>query len=271
MGDFAEIVASRTMQSLYIWLDLAFLLAFVVVLIHFRRYQALVVGLCGGILYFLVDYGIFYRLLGTRVVVGADTFWFLAWLSLSYGLTNFAWIWLWLDRDGHAVEWSVLVVTGWLFVAFLSQSLGYDETPIAIERGTTAYHGVMALLTFVGYGLLCVYNLRQPDKRKRAPILWILSIGVLVQFSWEAVLALSGIRDFSWSTLLVNSLLETNMGLPYLYLIHRVVTRRWNEDLQPVAGRQAVPAGVGVGGDGGVGVVVDINGEDAPGDRVPPS
>ena len=30
----------------------------------------------GGLLYFAVDYGIFYQLLGTRTVTGADPFWF---------------------------------------------------------------------------------------------------------------------------------------------------------------------------------------------------
>ena len=67
---------------------------------------------------------------------------------------------------------------------------------------------------------------------------WLSSsaIGILVQFSWEAVLAISGIRNLSWNTLVVNSLLETNMGLPYLYMIHRVVTRRWNEQLRSVEG-----------------------------------
>jgi hypothetical protein len=230
----SEIIAARTMQSLYIWLDLVFLLAFVCVLLFSKRYQALIAGLCGGILYFLVDYGIFYRLLGTREVTGANTFWFLAWLSLSYGLTNFAWIWLWLDRDGHALEWSVFVITGWLFVAMASQSFGYDAVPIVIERGTSDYHGVMALLMFAGYGSLCIYNIRQPDRERRAPLLWILAIGILVQLSWEAILALAGIRNHSWDTLLVNSLLETNMGLPYLYLIHRAVTQRRSEGLEAI-------------------------------------
>jgi len=109
-----EVVAARTMQSLYIWLDLAFLVIFVVVLVWSKRYQALVAGVAGGIIYFLVDYGIFFRLLGTRVVHGADPLWFLLWLSLSYGLTNFAWIWLWLDRDKRALEWSLFIVSGWL-------------------------------------------------------------------------------------------------------------------------------------------------------------
>jgi len=232
--DTSEVIAARTMQSLYIWLDLAFLSIFVAVLFYSKRHQAIIAGLLGGILYFVVDYGIFYRLLGTRSVVGADPFWFLLWLSFSYGLTNFAWVWLWLDRDGRALEWSLFVVTGWLFVALCSQNLGYDTVPIAIRRGTSDYHGVMALLLFLGYGSLCFYNIRQKHGGRRVPLLWILAIGILVQFSWEAVLALSGIRNLSVHTLIVNSLLETNMGLPYLYLIHRVVTHRWDERLQPV-------------------------------------
>jgi hypothetical protein len=227
------LIAARTMQSLYIWLDLAFLLAFVVVLVWSRRYQALVAGVVGGIIYFVVDYGIYYRVLGTRVIHGADPFWFLLWLSLSYGLTNFAWIWLWLDRDKRAVEWSIFIITGWIWVALMSQVLGYDDTPISIMRGTSDYHGIFALLLFLGYGGLAVYNLRQSDTRKRAPLLWILAIGILVQFSWEAVLAISGIRNLSWATLIVNSLLETNMGLPYLYLIHRWTNKKWDERLHP--------------------------------------
>jgi hypothetical protein len=232
---YTEIVAARTMQSLYIWLDLAFLLFFVVLLVWSRRYQALFAGIIGGVIYFAVDYGIYYRVLGTRAIEGARPFWFLVWLSLSYGLTNFAWIWLWLDRDKRIKEWSLLIVAGWLMVALMSQQFGYDQTPISISRGTAEYHGVMAALLLLGYGLLCIYNMRQKDGRKRAPLLWILAAGILVQFSWEVVLAVSGIRNLSWQTLVVNSLVETNMGLPYLYLIHRAVSRRWTEDLRPAA------------------------------------
>ncbi|MFQ9871929.1 MAG: hypothetical protein ACLRVT_02565 [Oscillospiraceae bacterium] len=61
---------------------------------------------------------------------------------------------------------------------------------------------------------------------------WILAIGILVQFGWEAVLAITGIRNQSLQTLIVNSLLETNLGLPYLFLIHRAVNRRWDEALR---------------------------------------
>lgn len=234
-----EVIAARTMNALYIWLDLLFLMTVLGILIWTRRYQAILVGLLGGLLYFVVDYGIFYQWLGTRQVVGADPFWFLLWLSMSYGFTNFVWIWLWLDRDGHALEWSLLIVSGWFATALLSQNFGVGFPEISILRGTNSYHGVMALLLFVGYALLCVHNLRCQDPRNKAPLFWILAIGILVQFGWEFVLLISGIRNQSLQTLVVNSLLETNMGLPYLYLIHRALGRRWNEALQPVCGQTA--------------------------------
>ena len=99
-------------------------------------------------IYFAVDYGIFYHLLGTRVVIGADPLWLLLWLSFSYGVTNFAWIWLLLDGDEHAVEWSVLIVSGWVMVALLSQNFGAASPALTTSRGTGTYHGVMAAILF---------------------------------------------------------------------------------------------------------------------------
>ena len=199
-----EVIAARTMNSLYIWLDIAYLMMLLGVLLWTKRRQAVIAGLIGGALYFAVDYGMFYLLLGTRQVVGADPFWFLLWLSISYGFTNFVWIWLWLDCDGHTLEWSILIVAGWLATALLSQNFGNQFSQISIMRGTNDYHGIMAL---------------------------ILVIGILVQFGWEFVLNITGIRNQSLQTLIVNSLLETNLGLPYLYFIHRAVHKRRDEAL----------------------------------------
>ena len=228
----SEVIAARSMNSLYIWLDIVYLIVVLVILLYTKRLQAIIAGALGGLMYFIVDYGIFYLLLDTRVVIGADPFWFLLWLSISYGFTNFVWIWLWLDRDGHTLEWSLLITTGWLCTALLSQTFGGFAAPISIMRGTTDYHGVMAFLLFVGYGILCIHNIREKEKSKRAPLLWILAIGILVQFAWEFVLAVTGIRNLIINTIVVNSLLETNMGLPYLYLIHRAINKKYNEALK---------------------------------------
>jgi CubicO group peptidase (beta-lactamase class C family) len=161
-----EVVAARTLSALYITLDIAWLGIFGAIPLWRKKRTAFVAGLIGGLVYFIVDYGIFYRLLGTRVVRGADPLQFLLWLSLSYGFTNIAWIWLLLDRDGHAVEWLLMIILGWVTVALLSRSFGAGFAVIAIRRGTSAYRGMMALLLAVGYGFLILRNLL-PDPRSR--------------------------------------------------------------------------------------------------------
>jgi hypothetical protein len=228
--DFA---VERAFNSLYIYLDIVFLVIFCVILFWKKRYLALIAGAVGSIIYFVVDYGIFYQLMGTRQVTGADPMWLLLWLSISYGLTNFAWIWLLLDRDGHWVEWSLLIIVGWVAVAFLSQGVGANFTQIMISRGTARYHSIMAGIMFVGYLWLIIQNLRTKTAEK-ASLLKLLAIGIGVQFSWEAVLLISNIRPVGLMPLIVDSLIETNLGIPVLYLIHRAVISKFNENLSKV-------------------------------------
>ena len=86
-----EVIAARTMNSLYIWLDIAYLMMLLGVLLWTKRRQAVIAGLIGGALYFAVDYGMFYLLLGTRQVVEQIRFGFcygfpsVTDLQISYG------------------------------------------------------------------------------------------------------------------------------------------------------------------------------------------
>lgn len=225
-----EIVAARMLNYLYIYLDIAWLIIYAVILVWQRRYIALISGLIGGVIYFIVDYGIFYLSLHTRIITGADPFWFLLWLSMSYGFTNLAWIWLLLDKDGKAVEWSLLTISGWVAVALLSQNFGTDFPVIAIQRGSASYHGIMALILLAGYCYLIMSNLKAgPDKRVN--LMRLLAIGIGVQFSWEFVLLITGIRPAGILPLFVNSLIETNLGMPYLYFIHKAISNRFSANL----------------------------------------
>jgi hypothetical protein len=218
-----DVTAARTFPALYIWMDCAWLVVLAAVFAWRRKYLVLLVGLLGGVLYFLVDYGVFFLVLRTREVTGADPLPLLLWLSMSYGFTNMALAWLLLDRDGRGVEWSLLVVSGWLAVGFLSTSLGAGSPAIHLQRGTGAYHGAMALVLAAGYGLLIVRNLA--GRRPRVDLLRLFAIGVGIQAAWELVLLLAGIRPPSLVPLVVNSLLETNLGMPYLFLIHEAVNK----------------------------------------------
>jgi hypothetical protein len=214
----------RELNLLYIFLDIGFLIFLGFLLIKMKKKMAFLFGIAGALLYFIVDYGFFYLILGTREVVGANTFFFLLWLSTSYGFTNFVWIWLFLNRDKRIIEWSLLIVIGWFAVALIAQSFGSDFAMIRISRGTGSYHGIMALILLVGYAYIIIRNLKS-EEEERIPIVRLLFIGILVQFSWEAVLLITGIRPQGWNPLIINSLLETNLGMPYLFFIHKALTK----------------------------------------------
>jgi len=220
-----DYIVARELNGLYILLDCFFLIGIGYLLVRLKKYWALGFGLAGAIIYFIVDYGIFYLLLGTRVVVGADPLLFLLWLSTSYGFTNFLWIWLFLDRDSKIVEWSLIIIIGWFSIAMIAQTFGGSFQTIQIQRGTGSYHGYMAILLLAGYLYIIIRNLIY-EKEAPIPILKLLFIGIIVQFSWEAVLLLSGIRPQGFQPLIVNSLLETNLGIPYLFFIHRALRKQ---------------------------------------------
>lgn len=234
-----EIIAQRQFAPLYIWLDIGFLLVFAALLLWKRKYMTVLVGLVFGVVYLLVDYGIFHLVCHARTISeGHSLFWVLLWMSMSYGFTNFAWIWLWLSKDRRLLEWSVLILCWWFCAPFIASTFAGDAAPIVISRTTGAYHGWMAAILFVGYLGLVVYNLAQRSRETRADIPWLLAIGVLVQFGWEAGLLLGGIRSAGLDgagqklmTLAVNSLLETNLGMPYMFAIYIAWSARFTERL----------------------------------------
>lgn len=242
-----QIIAMRKFSPLYIWLDVAFLIFFALLLIYKKKYMTFIVGIVMGMVYMIVDYGIFHLICNSRSISdGHSLFLVLLWMSMSYGFTNFTWIWLWLSKDKHLFEWSLLIITWWFCCPLIANTFGGNAEKIVIQRTTGEYHGYMAIILLVGYFGVIIYNLMQKNKYRRVNIPWILAIGILVQFAWEAGLLIGGIRSagFSFaekiSTLVVNSLLETNLGMPYVYFIFVALTSRFKENLKRRDGRISV-------------------------------
>ena len=240
-----ELIARRQFVPAYIALDTVFLLVLAGLLLWKKRRMAALVGGIMGVVYFIVDYGVFHLICHSRSIEGGSLFWTLLWMSMSYGFTNFAWIWLALDKDEYLIEWSLLILCWWFCCPMLAQLIGFGQMPIVIQRTTGAYHGWMAAILFVGYLLAVVRNLRESDRKCRIDLLRLLAIGIAAQFAWEAALLLGGVRsaglDFAEKLrpLIVNSLLETNLGMPYVYLIFVALTRRFTPAL---ARRKDVPS-----------------------------
>lgn len=235
----AEIVAQRVFNPLYIYLDIVFLVALCVLLGVKKKFLTLLFGIAGGVLYMIVDYGIFHLWTHSRSIEGGSMFWVLLWMSMSYGITNFVWIWLWFSKDRHLLEWSLLIVVWWIAAPMLANTFGGGLPPVKIQRTTGAYHGYMALILVCGYGAAIGVNLFKKKREERFPLAWMLAIGILVQFAWEFSLLVGGIRSAEigdWgqkiTTLVVNSLLETNLGAVPIFCIYAAVTARFTEDLK---------------------------------------
>lgn len=232
-----EIIARRTFSPLYIWLDIGFLVILGALLLFKKKYMTFLVGILAGVLYMLVDYGIFHLVCHARTITeGYSLFWVLFWMSMSYGFTNFVWIWLWISKDKNLFEWSLLILGWWFCCPLIAGTFSDGKTFITIERTTGAYHGYMAVILFVGYLGLILWNLFCKRGEMRISIPWLLAIGILVQFGWEAGLLLGGIRSVGFESfgakmnmLIVNSLLETNLGMPYVYAIYIAVTAKYTE------------------------------------------
>lgn len=232
-----EIIARREFSPLYIAFDIAFLVLYGCLLLRKKKYMTFLVGFFAGILYMAVDYGIFHLVCHSRSISdGYSLFWVLLWMSMSYGFTNFTWIWLWISKDKHLFEWSMLILMWWFVCPLLTNTFApQNMDKVIIQRTTGEYHGYMAAIMFVGYLILIIYNLSR-DKEHRINIPWLLAIGILVQFGWEAGLLIGGIRSAGFATveeklkpLVVNSLLETNLGMPYIYFIFAAYSAKFTE------------------------------------------
>lgn len=235
-----EIIARREFSPLYIAFDIAFLVLYGCLLLRKKKYMTFLVGFLAGILYMAVDYGIFHLVCHSRSISdGYSLFWVLLWMSMSYGFTNFTWIWLWISKDKHLSEWSMLILMWWFVCPLLTNTFApQNMDKVIIQRTTGEYHGYMAAIMFVGYLILIIYNLSR-DKEHRINIPWLLAIGILVQFGWEAGLLIGGIRSAGFATveeklkpLVVNSLLETNLGMPYIYFIFAAYSAKFTEQFK---------------------------------------
>lgn len=232
-----EVIAQRVFEPLYMWLDIGFLLLFAGILLYKKKYMTVIFGLFGGILYQIVDFGIFHLVFNSRSISeGYSLFWVLLWMSMSYGFTNFVWIWLWVQKDKNLLEYTLLILSWWLCCPMITKTFSTGADPIVIQRTTGSYHGWMAIILFVGYLGVILWNATRKKKEERVNIPWILAIGILVQFGWEVGLFLGGIRSAALGSaaeklapMIVNSLLETNLGMPYIYAIFIAVSAKFTE------------------------------------------
>ena len=238
--EITQITPTRSFNLLYVILDSIFILFLVALLIYKKRYQTVVFGLFGGILYTIVDFCGFYLLAHSREIYidgvlanSGMTFLVLLWMSLSYGITNFVFIWLCLAKDKYLPLWLFLIIGWWICVPLIA-SIG-GSSNIVTTRTTNEYHFIMGIILVLSYFALIVLMLIK--KKTFVNIIHLNLIGISVQFCWEIALLINGIRPFnnmSIQTVIVNSLVETNLGMPGILLIFYLFRKYFAEDFKKV-------------------------------------
>ena len=193
----AQVVARRVFSSLYIYLDIVFLVLLCALLFFKKRHLTLLFGLAGGILYMLVDYGIFHLLTGSRHIEGGSLFWVLLWMSMSYGITNFVLLWVWMGKDRRAVEWTLLIFVWWIAAPLIASSFGQSFPTVAIWRETEGYHGYMALVLLAGYLFGILYDLMQKEREKLFLTAKVESRRIVNERTGRAEELLAGIEEIA--------------------------------------------------------------------------
>jgi len=235
----SAITPTRNFNILYIILDSIFILALIGLLLWKKRNSTLIFGLFGGVLYTVVDFCGFYLASGSREVFidGAlagvgGTFLVLLWMSMSYGITNFVFMWVLMAKDKLAKYWVFLICMWWMICPSIAEMGG--EATIMTTRTVGAYHGWMGVVMVTQYLLLIILLMRKEDKKPFVGLLTLCLIGFSVQFGWEFSLLVNGIRPMngaSIKTLIVNSCLETNMCMPTTYAVYYLWSKFFNEDM----------------------------------------
>jgi hypothetical protein len=208
---------TRRFEIDYLLFDTVFMVLWILLLVRRKRFEALWVGLICGLVFYAID-GIIWTATGVREYELP-----VAWLKfpvdfmmdVSYGIVAFGWAWLALERTSarDVAFWTALLFGGWLLIPFLSRWTPLIDAQVVTVRHMANRVWLHIAVVVIGYVLLLA--LGYGFERVR----YIFGVGCMLAFMMEFSLLVSGIRTFNLKLLAYETLILTNMGIPYLYII----------------------------------------------------
>ena len=208
---------TRNFEFDYLIFDALFLALYVFFLIRTKRYAALKAGLvCGG-LFYLID-GVIWVKTGVREY-GLSAPWikhptdFM--MDVSYGIVAFSWVWIAFERRGvrDIAIWAAALFSGWLAVPAISRLIPLVDDPVMTVRHMAGQVWLQIVVVLAGYVMLIWlrYDLKT--------ILYVFAVGCLLSFMMEFSLLMTRVRPQSVRVLLYETLVLTNQGVPYFFVI----------------------------------------------------
>ena len=219
---------ARKFEFDYILFDALFLLTWVALLIWQKRFGPLKAGIVCAVVVYVID-GVIWTATGVREY-GISAPWlkfpvdFM--MDVSYGIIAFSWVWMAFECQSvrDVAFWTILLFAGWLAIPFLSRWVSLVDDPIVTVRHMSSRVWLHIAVVIAGYAALIALG---HDFKTIAYVFWV---GCMLAFMMEFALLVSGIRSTSLALLAYETLILTNQGIPYLYIIkHKILpplTRR---------------------------------------------
>ena len=221
-----EAVVARTIGIDFIYLDLLFITIWVSFLIKRKYWTPIKWGLLGWIIYIFVDYVYWYLITQTRHYTGPlDPFLFFLWFCVSPGFVQFSYVIVMFEKRNkrELIFWTLLFFIGWTLVSVGSQILPINDTLIEVYRDMNVENQRFNEVLMVLINIVIAAALYYKKKLRLEDILFLFLVGTLVEFGLEFTLSVSGIRQEQggWSliTMIVNTLIEFNLGIILMYLL----------------------------------------------------
>jgi hypothetical protein len=219
---------ARRFEFDYILFDALFLGIWVALLVWQKRSGPLRVGIVCAVIVYVID-GVIWTAVGIREY-GIPAPWvklpvdFM--MDVSYGMIAFSWVWIAFERKSaqDVVLWTALLFAGWLIIPFASRWISLVDAPINTVRHMSSRVWLHISVVLIGYAALLALGY---DAKAIAYVFWV---GCMLAFMMEFSLLVSGIRSPSLGLLAYETLILTNQGIPYLYVIKErilpVMTKR---------------------------------------------
>ena len=208
---------ARNFEFDYILFDALFLAIWVALLIWQKRFGPLRAGLILAVVVYLID-GLIWTRTGVReYIIPAP--WFKHpvdfMMDVSYGIIAFSWVWIAFERRSvrDVALWTVLLFVGWLSLPFVSRWIPLVDIPIMTNRHMSSRVWLHVSVVVIGYFSLIVLGYDWKT------ILYVFWVGCMLAFAMEFPLLISGIRPTGVTFLVYETLVLTNQGVPYLYII----------------------------------------------------
>jgi len=154
---------------------------------------------------------------------------FFLWFCFSAGFVQFSYVAIMFEKRNwkELWLWTLIFYLGWILVGVGSQLIPLDDRIIRVSRNMNADRQRLTFTLMTLGNILIATILYLFKKLKIEDVIYLFIVGILVEFCLELSLSVSGIRleQGTWSLelMVVNTLIEFNMGIILMYLLWAIV------------------------------------------------